>query len=57
MAKTVDPLFVDEIKKLGASDLQACFNCGNCTATCPLPSSDSVFLAMPCATHGRAHST
>lgn len=27
---------VDEIKKLGAFDLQACYSCGNCSAMCPL---------------------
>jgi ferredoxin len=32
----IDPYLVDEIKKLGAFDLEACYNCGNCSATCPL---------------------
>jgi ferredoxin len=32
----IDPQLVGEIKKLGAFDLEACYNCGNCSATCPL---------------------
>jgi len=32
----VDPTFLKEIKKYGAFDISACFNCGNCTAVCPL---------------------
>jgi len=32
----VDPNFIENIKKLGAFDISACYNCGNCTAICPL---------------------
>jgi ferredoxin len=32
----VNPRLADEIKKLGAFDLQACYSCGNCSAMCPL---------------------
>ncbi|MGP8069728.1 MAG: 4Fe-4S dicluster domain-containing protein [Candidatus Bathyarchaeia archaeon] len=32
----VNPNLLSEIKKFGAFDISACFNCGNCTATCPL---------------------
>lgn len=32
----VDPQFIDKVKKLGAFDINACYNCGNCTAICPL---------------------
>ena len=35
MAK-VNPYFIDEIRKLGAFDITACYNCGTCTAICPL---------------------
>jgi len=43
MAATVNPDFVDKLKKLGAFDLQACYNCGNCTAICPLSTEDNSF--------------
>ena len=36
MSKRVDPSLLDEIKKYGAVNTEACFNCGNCTAICPL---------------------
>ncbi len=42
MAK-VNPDFVNEIKKFGASDFDACFNCGNCTAICSLTDADNSF--------------
>jgi ferredoxin len=32
----IDPEFASEIKKYGARDFSACFNCGNCTAVCGL---------------------
>lgn len=32
----IDPEFASEIKKYGAKDFSACFNCGNCTAVCGL---------------------
>lgn len=32
---------IDDIKKFGAFDVSACFNCGTCTATCPLVKPDS----------------
>jgi len=31
---TIDPLFADKLRKYGADDFNACFNCGNCTAVC-----------------------
>ena len=34
--KRVDPRLVEEIKKLGAFDIEACYSCGNCSAVCPL---------------------
>jgi ferredoxin len=36
MAITVNPELLDDIKRYGAFDISACFNCGNCTAVCPL---------------------
>jgi ferredoxin/nitrate reductase gamma subunit len=38
-----DPSLLLEIQKYGAQDIEACFNCGNCTAVCPLSSSDGSF--------------
>jgi len=32
----VDPLFLENLQKFGAFDINACFNCGNCSAVCPL---------------------
>jgi ferredoxin len=32
----IDPGFAAELKKYGAKDFSACFNCGNCTAVCGL---------------------
>lgn len=43
MATRVDPTFVDELKKYGAIGVEQCFNCGNCTAVCPLSSDDYAF--------------
>lgn len=36
MSHRADPNFVDELKEYGAVNVEACFNCGNCTAICPL---------------------
>jgi ferredoxin len=35
--------FVGELKRFGAFDVAACFNCGNCTAVCPLSKDDVNF--------------
>jgi quinone-modifying oxidoreductase, subunit QmoC len=32
----IDLRMADEIKKLGAFDIQACYSCGSCSAVCPL---------------------
>ncbi len=42
MAK-VNPEFAKELTKYGVGDFNACFNCGNCTATCSLSTNDSSF--------------
>jgi ferredoxin len=36
MAVRVDPGVIREMRRYGAFDIDACFNCGNCTAVCPL---------------------
>lgn len=38
-----NPDFLKEVKKYGAFDISKCFNCGNCTAICPLSKEDSSF--------------
>lgn len=43
MSTRVDPILLDEIKEYGAINPEACFNCGNCTAICPLTSDDHAF--------------
>jgi ferredoxin/nitrate reductase gamma subunit len=39
----VDPTFLAELKRYGAFDASACFNCGNCTAVCPLSTPEEPF--------------
>lgn len=36
IARKVDPTLLSTIRRYGAFDITACFNCGNCTAVCPL---------------------
>jgi quinone-modifying oxidoreductase subunit QmoC len=36
MGTRVDPNLMHELKEFGAVGLEKCFNCGNCTAICPL---------------------
>ncbi len=43
MTTRVDATLLPEIRRLGAFDVEACFNCGNCTAICPLSTADSTF--------------
>jgi hypothetical protein len=42
----IDPGFKSEIKKYGAKDFTACFNCGNCTAVCALTNKQANFPRM-----------
>ncbi len=35
--------FADRLRKLGARNVYECFNCGNCTAICPLSDNDYIF--------------
>ncbi|MEJ2596737.1 MAG: 4Fe-4S dicluster domain-containing protein [Anaerolineales bacterium] len=43
MATRVDPSLMHELKAYGAVGIEKCFNCGNCTAICPLTSDDHLF--------------
>ena len=43
MTVRVDPQFLTEMKKYGAVNVEKCFNCGNCTAICPLSTSSETF--------------
>lgn len=40
---TINFQFADDIKKFGANDFDACFNCGTCTAICDLSDADNSF--------------
>jgi quinone-modifying oxidoreductase, subunit QmoC len=40
---TINPRFGEELKKYGAIDFNACYNCGNCTAVCSLSTEDDSF--------------
>ncbi len=39
----VEESLVPELARFGAVDVSACFNCGECTAACPLSSNDGAF--------------
>jgi len=39
----INPEFTDELKKYGAFDANACYNCGNCTAVCTLSTEENSF--------------
>lgn len=43
MSVSVNPLFLKDLQKYGAFDINACFNCGNCTAVCPLSKDNDSF--------------
>lgn len=43
MSTRVNPELVDELAEFGAEDVQKCFNCGNCTATCALAEENTNF--------------
>jgi ferredoxin len=40
---TANPELLGDLKKFGAFDVAACFNCGNCTAVCPLSNGGATF--------------
>jgi len=39
----INPEFSKELKKYGGFDLNACYNCGNCTAVCSLSTPEKSF--------------
>lgn len=39
----INPDLMKDVKKYGAFDVSKCFNCGNCTAVCPLAKPESPF--------------
>ena len=43
MSARVDPQLLLELKKYGTVSVEKCFNCGNCTATCPLSTNGETF--------------
>lgn len=43
MGVRVDPQFLTEIRKYGLVNVEKCFNCGTCTATCPLSTDSETF--------------
>ena len=43
MSDRVDPGLLSEIKKYGTVSVEKCFNCGNCTAICPLSTNGETF--------------
>jgi heterodisulfide reductase subunit C len=43
MSNRIHPELLFELKKYGAENIEACFNCGNCTAICPLTSDNHAF--------------
>ena len=43
MAMRVDAGVLPEMRSYGAFDINACFNCGNCTAVCPLSKDNDAF--------------
>lgn len=43
MSARVDSTFLNELKEYGAVGIEKCFNCGNCTAICPLTTSEHPF--------------
>ena len=43
MATRIDPELMHEVKEYGAVGIEKCYNCGNCTAICPLTSDEHPF--------------
>jgi quinone-modifying oxidoreductase, subunit QmoC len=43
MAYKVNPDLASDLARFGAGDVINCFNCGNCTAVCPLSEGDTAF--------------
>jgi ferredoxin len=43
MAMRIDTTMLRDMRTFGAFDISACFNCGNCTAVCPLSQNSIAF--------------
>jgi ferredoxin len=43
MSVKVDPKLMKDLKAFGLEDANKCFHCGNCTAVCPLSTSENPF--------------
>jgi ferredoxin len=43
MSQRIDPDFLLELKQFGDVNIASCFNCGNCSAVCPLSSEEESF--------------
>jgi ferredoxin len=43
MSTRLNPNFLKELKEYGAVGIEKCYNCGNCTASCPLATNDYLF--------------
>ncbi len=43
MAYRANPGFLEELQKYGELNIEDCFNCGNCTAICPLANENTSF--------------
>jgi nitrate reductase gamma subunit/ferredoxin len=43
MSARVEASLLPELARFGAGDVSACFNCGTCSAVCPLTSEDGAF--------------
>jgi len=43
MTQRADPGFLLELQKYGPVSIESCFNCGNCSAVCPLSTEEENF--------------
>jgi heterodisulfide reductase subunit C len=43
MSYRADPMLLSELKRYGEVNIESCFNCGNCTAICPLSTNETPF--------------
>ncbi len=41
--KDISPDLYNEVKRLGAKDMEACMQCGNCASACPLSTGENTF--------------
>jgi len=41
--KLANPNLIVDLQRFGATEVNACYSCGNCTATCPLADNDATF--------------